>query len=885
MLLVILLAPSAAVQEQADPQRGREVFEQNCAMCHGSDASGMMGMHPSLRGAIERLSRDGVEVTIRNGRDVMPPMPAFEGRLSDEDISDVIAYLETLPAGPRNFDPGDGMMDGMGDMMGGSGMGSNWVPWLLVGVLTIALIGMVIALIARSRAGGRGRRSRALDILEERYARVISTMKSSRSAAERSRPRHVVLRRASRAALAAVALVIVSVSPAWAHAELVQASPAPGSGLPQAPGAVVVRFNEPLNRRLSGIEILDPSGRDVDEGATLPVKGDPQAMKRRLGLLSPGVYTVQWTTVSTVDGHTLHGSYRFGIGTSASADESVRASPIDSEGWLGLVGRFVALVGLTLWGGSAFLSDVAARAKVPRLRSELLTRLLPWLAFVGATTAVVSSSLVSSGSIAGVTDVLLGGSSGRWRTVLLSASLLGGILGPSRARTQRLLVAVALVSEAASGHAASSPAPLVATISFSVHLLAVGTWGFAIVASMLSSERLRTALATFTPYAVGAAIAVALTGMANATLELSAPGDLLSTGYGRTLLLKTAAFVVIAGLGLSHYVLRRVPRPSATRLKLPLRAEAAAIAVAVGLATVLVGFPNPPRESEAAGHQEDASSIIQFVRRDAVSVAQGSGPFVIGLSLTPARPGPVDFRVDVLGVEPGDALREAEVRGRSDSGSEIQVPLSPCGLGCFQGDGIIDAAGEWRMSLAIVSNRGRVELEAAIPLPTPDGSEELERAVIAMEELRSARMRQDLSGRVGGPMIVSRYLFEAPDKMDIRVEDSRRIIIGDTEYRKGGDGGRWGKSDWPGSPFTWPENYYRSFWREATAARVLGTEKVRGERYRIVSFLRPDLPAWFRLWVRISDGVVVRQEMRAEGHIMDDIYSRFNAPLAVRPPP
>ncbi len=619
----------------------------------------------------------------------------------------------------------------------------------------------------------------------------------------------------------------------------------------------MVRFNEPLNHRLSAIEILDPSGRDVGEGTTLPVEGDPQAMKRRLGLLSPGVYTVEWTTVSTVDGHTLHGSYNFGIGTSASANESVRASPIDSEGWLGLIGRFVALVGLTLWAGSALLSRVAVRAKVPSRRSQSLTRLLPWLAFLGTATAVISSAVVSSGSIAGASDVLLGGSSGRWRAILVTASLVGGIVGPSRARAQRLLVAVALVSEAASGHAASSPAPLVATISFSVHLLAVGTWGFAIVASMLSTERLRSALATFTPFAVGAAVAVAVTGLGNAVLELSAPGDAFSTAYGRTLLLKTAAFVVIAGFGLSHYVIRRMPTPSTRRLKFPLRAEASVTLIALALATVLVGFPNPPRETEAAERPEEGNSIAEFVRQDAVSVAQGSGPFVVGLSLAPARPGPVDFRVDVLGVEPGDALREAEVRGLSGSGSELEVPLSPCGLGCFEGNGIVDATGEWRMSLSIVSNRGRVGLNATLPLPTPEGRDELEGAIAAMEELRSARMRQDLSGRVGGPTIISRYLFEAPDKMDIRVNESHRIIIGDTEYRKADEDDRWRKSDWPGSPFTWPKKYYRSFWRDATGARVMGTEKVEGDRYRIVSFVRPDLPAWFRIWVRVSDGVVV----------------------------
>jgi copper transport protein len=267
-------------------------------------------------------------------------------------------------------------------------------------------------------------------------------------------------------ALAAGVYVSAAASPAWAHAELADASPAPGSGLPQAPGAVVVRFNEPLNRRLSSIEVLDASGRDVGEGPTRAVEGDPNAMKRRLGLLSPGVYTVEWITVSTVDGHTLHGSYSFGIGTSASADESVRASPIDSEGWLGLVGRFVALMGLTLWAGSAFMSGVARRAKVPELRLAWVMGFLPWAVFLGVAAAVTSSALVSSRSLAGVPDVLIGGSSGRWRAVLLAASLLGGVVGQGRARVQRLLVAVALVSEAASGHAASSPAPLAATVSF-----------------------------------------------------------------------------------------------------------------------------------------------------------------------------------------------------------------------------------------------------------------------------------------------------------------------------------------------------------------------------------------------------------------------------------
>lgn len=92
--------------------------------------------------------------------------------------------------------------------------------------------------------------------------------------------------------------------------------------------------------------------------------------------------------------------------------------------------------------------------------------------------------------------------------------------------------------------------------------------------------------------------------------------------------------------------------------------------------------------------------------------------------------------------------------------------------------------------------------------------------------------------------------------MDIRVNDSHRIIIGDTDYRRGSRDEPWRKFSWGGSPFQWPKAYYRSFWHDAAAVRVLGTERMKSERFRIVSFLRPNLPAWFRLWLRVSDEAI-----------------------------
>lgn len=174
----VLSSDASAAQPSGDTDAGRDLFAANCAMCHGADATGMMGMHPALRGAVERLTVEGVEVTIRNGRQTMPPMPAFGDRLSDEDVADVIAYLDTIPSGPRNFGPEmerDGMMrdGGMMERMMGRGGAGPLIAILLL-VLLLILIGAVVAVVVNQRGKQPGdqapRDESARDILDRRYA-------------------------------------------------------------------------------------------------------------------------------------------------------------------------------------------------------------------------------------------------------------------------------------------------------------------------------------------------------------------------------------------------------------------------------------------------------------------------------------------------------------------------------------------------------------------------------------------------------------------------------------------------------------------------------------------------------------------------------------------
>jgi cytochrome c2 len=84
-----------------DPVRGRGTFEAYCADCHHAD-SAKSKIGPGLAGL---FTREGLEINDRPvtresvREQITSPggtMPAFESFLSDEELSDLVAYLETL---------------------------------------------------------------------------------------------------------------------------------------------------------------------------------------------------------------------------------------------------------------------------------------------------------------------------------------------------------------------------------------------------------------------------------------------------------------------------------------------------------------------------------------------------------------------------------------------------------------------------------------------------------------------------------------------------------------------------------------------------------------------------------------------------------------------
>ena len=78
------------LQLTGDVERGHEIFQLNCATCHGLEAAGEVG--PDLHAVSERKSRVALIHQVTSGQ--TPPMPQFQP--NKKDMADLLSFLETL---------------------------------------------------------------------------------------------------------------------------------------------------------------------------------------------------------------------------------------------------------------------------------------------------------------------------------------------------------------------------------------------------------------------------------------------------------------------------------------------------------------------------------------------------------------------------------------------------------------------------------------------------------------------------------------------------------------------------------------------------------------------------------------------------------------------
>jgi cytochrome c2 len=97
--LWLISNPTVTAAATGNAEKGKEVFEQ-CSACHNVETDEKK-MGPSLKGLYKREKlKNGKKVTDPNVKALIDAggngMPAYEDMLSDQEKTDLIAYLHTV---------------------------------------------------------------------------------------------------------------------------------------------------------------------------------------------------------------------------------------------------------------------------------------------------------------------------------------------------------------------------------------------------------------------------------------------------------------------------------------------------------------------------------------------------------------------------------------------------------------------------------------------------------------------------------------------------------------------------------------------------------------------------------------------------------------------
>ena len=393
-------------------------------------------------------------------------------------------------------------------------------------------------------------------------------------------------------ALSAVAIGILLTLLAYprraeAHALLVRSQPANGSTVAAAPPVVRLWFDEEISPTLSSARLVDRGGATVAGTKSIVGRTDPRLLEMEEPVLEPGTYGVLWQVLAEDDGHTSSGTVVFSVGAAGgpltvAASGGTATTPLDVAGrWIGLsllaglIGG-LAVAGLVLTkidrGGT---SQVESTIRLARRRILNVAASCAALgAVVGVFDAVAEARQLSTPAkpwTSAVDDLIV---STRWGHLWLAREaaliLLAPIVLTIRARGARhararvlACIAAALVVVLASAEALDSHATTVnsargaAVFSDAVHILAACVWLGALPALALilwsrdgNKGLVRACAGPFTGLVATSVALVLATGLYNAGREVGSVGDLITTSYGRTLLVKSGLLIVMVGIGL-----------------------------------------------------------------------------------------------------------------------------------------------------------------------------------------------------------------------------------------------------------------------------------------------------------------------------------------------
>jgi copper transport protein len=555
--------------------------------------------------------------------------------------------------------------------------------------------------------------------------------------------------------LGILAALVIFVTRAAAHAELVRSVPESNAVLAQAPAQVELFFSEGVDPTFSTIKVLNSSAAPVDHQDTRVDPADPTHITVSLPALPDGVYTVSWRALSAADGHVTFGAFPFTVGLAvAGAPAASLASQNQFQLPLAsLIAKWLVYLGAAaLAGGPLFVLAVwrpalkllppdTAPQTLPRVDWSRWPTLALALFFVGLVLNWWSQAgQASGGTLAAPWDPATGQMlfTTRLGTVWLVQAVLGLALAgmlpaaggyrkerrwPAQAWITLGAAALLLLSVSLASHAAADPNPILPVAADWIHLMAAAVWmggltHFAVglwalrASAMPARERTEfTArlIPRFLALALTSVALLTLTGVYSAYLRIGTLQALVSTLYGGELLLKLAVAMVMVAMGAINLLIvtpnmQRGGQSPAGNLPLLGRFRGlvtgevtlgAILLLSVSLLTLL-----PPAQPPAA------AGLTGSAKADDVQV---------DLAITPGQVGVNNFRVRLM--VNGQPVNNAKSVGLQFTPTNANLPPSQAQLVAV-GQGEYDVVGgflgfpdSWQV-IAVVRREGKFDAYA-----------------------------------------------------------------------------------------------------------------------------------------------------------------------------
>jgi len=362
-----------------------------------------------------------------------------------------------------------------------------------------------------------------------------------------------------------VLLLLGTAGTASAHAALESTDPADGSVLKSAPRTVTLTFSESVALLDDSFRVYDPDNRRVRTSSAHHAKdaGDTASVTLP-AKLGTGTFTVAWRVVSA-DSHPVSGAFTFSIGKPSATTTPITTAPTEDPLTASLydIARYFAYIAAALLIGTATFVALCRPPNPSVLNKPIL---MGWWTLLAATVVLLilrapyeaGTGLATAFEPSAIPKTLTSrpGLALAARALLIAATAFFLLRLRGRERFGRValgtgaVLAVGLaLTWASAEHASAGIQVPVAMTSAVLHLLAMSVWlgGLTALLTVLyrSPDLDAAPVARFSRLAFASVTVLVVTGVYQSWRGLGSWNALTGTSYGRILLVKLGAVVLL----------------------------------------------------------------------------------------------------------------------------------------------------------------------------------------------------------------------------------------------------------------------------------------------------------------------------------------------------